>query len=76
MAGNDADQVQDQDLGGQESREPHHVRLPGFLVEDDIGLGDVIQRATTAIGIRPCGGCTKRAEALNRQIVFTSRRTS
>jgi len=35
---------------------PHRVRLPGFLVEQEIGLGDVIKRATSAIGIRPCAG--------------------
>jgi len=29
------------------------------------GLGDVIKGATTAVGIKPCEGCQKRAEALN-----------
>lgn len=54
---------------------PHRIRLPGFLVEDDIGLGDVIRRTTSAIGIRPCGGCDRRAGALNRWVVFTGRRS-
>jgi hypothetical protein len=28
-------------------------------------VGDVIANATSAVGVRPCGGCKKRAEALN-----------
>jgi len=31
-----------------------------------IGLGDVIKFITSAIGIKPCAGCQKRAEKLNR----------
>jgi hypothetical protein len=51
----------------------HRVRLPRFLTDEDIGLGDVIKRATTAVGIQPCGGCAKRAEALNRWMTFSGR---
>jgi hypothetical protein len=51
----------------------HRVRLPGFLVEDTIGLGDVITRVTYAVGISPCGGCKRRAAALNRWVAFTRR---
>ena len=28
------------------TRPPHQVRLPGFVADDDIGLGDVVKRAT------------------------------
>ncbi len=52
-------------------RPPHRVRLPGFLIEDEIGLGDVIKKTTYAMGIQPCGGCEKRAAALNRWMTFT-----
>ena len=38
--------------------------------EQDKGLGDTIQRATSAIGIKPCGKCRKRAEALNRRFPY------
>jgi hypothetical protein len=55
---------------------PHRVRLPRFVVDEDIGLGDTIKHATSSVGIRPCGGCTKRAEMLNRWIVFSGRRPS
>lgn len=54
----------------------HTVRLPGFLIERDVGLGDVIKQATTYIGIRPCGGCQRRAGALNRWMTFTRRNPS
>jgi hypothetical protein len=53
----------------------HRIRLPGFVAEHDVGLGDVIKRATSAIGLRPCGGCARRAATLNRWLVFTGRRT-
>jgi hypothetical protein len=54
--------------------QPYRVRLPGFVKDEEIGLGDVIKRATSAIGIRPCGGCEGRAAALNRRFVITGRR--
>jgi hypothetical protein len=56
-------------------REPRRVRLPGFVSDEDIGLGDAIKRATSAVGIKPCGGCRRRAAALNRWVVFTGPRS-
>lgn len=50
---------------------PVRVRLPGFVNEEEIGLGDVIKRATAYLGVQPCEGCHRRAAALNRRIVFT-----
>ena len=49
----------------------HRVHLPGFLIEQEVGLGDVIKRASAVVGIRPCGGCDKRAATLNRWMTFT-----
>jgi len=54
--------------------QPYHVRLPGFISDEDIGLGDVIKRATSAVGIRPCGGCGRRVGQLNRWVVFSGSR--
>ncbi|MEA2188365.1 MAG: hypothetical protein QOK16_3376 [Solirubrobacteraceae bacterium] len=54
----------------RQEREPYRMRLPGLVSDQDIGLGDVITKSTTALGIRPCGGCAQRAEALNRWMVF------
>ena len=56
-------------------KEPYRLRIPGFLVEFEIGLGDVIKRATGAVGIKPCGGCLKRADALNQWVSFSRKRT-
>jgi len=50
---------------------PYRVRLPGFVAEEAVGLGDVVQRMTYAIGIKPCVGCEQRAAAMNRWMVFT-----
>jgi hypothetical protein len=58
----------------ENSRQPIRIRLPGFITEEEIGLGDVIKRVTTTSGIRPCGGCGQRAAALNRWLVFSGRR--
>jgi len=53
---------------------PYQVRLPGFVSEKAVGLGDVITYATSVIGIKGCGGCAKRAAALNRRLTFSGRR--
>jgi hypothetical protein len=55
-------------------RRPYKVRLPGFISDEDIGLGDAIKSATSAIGIKPCGGCAHRAAALNRWMVISGKR--
>lgn len=61
----------DQNSNPQQQDQPaHRVRLPGF-VSEDVGLGDVIKRTTSYFGIKPCGGCERRAAALNRWMRFT-----
>jgi hypothetical protein len=55
-------------------RQPHRIRLPGFVKDEDIGLGDALKRVTYAVGIKPCGGCEQRAAVLNRWMVFSSKR--
>ncbi|MCX4961255.1 hypothetical protein [Streptomyces virginiae] len=61
------------DQGVSETPPTPRVRLPRLVTDEEIGLGDVIKRATATIGIRPCGGCRRRAEALNRWVGFGSR---
>jgi len=63
--------VKSKDRGAEPEHRPHRVRLPGFLNEEEIGLGDALKRVTYAVGIRPCGGCEKRAASLNRWMRFT-----
>ncbi len=55
-------------------RQPYRVRLPGFVSDQDVGLGDAIKHATSTIGISPCGGCARRAATLNRWLAFSGRR--
>ena len=49
----------------------HRVRLPGFLIEEEVGLGGLIKKTTYAMGIKPCSGCEKRAAVLNRWMTFS-----
>jgi hypothetical protein len=58
---------------GTKERPAHRIRLPGFVSDEDIGLGDVVSRATSLFGIKPCEGCKRRAAALNRWMVFSGR---
>jgi hypothetical protein len=51
-------------------RQPYRVRLPGFVTDEEIGLGDTIKRAASYFGARPCGGCEQRRVALNRWMTF------
>ncbi|SOD41686.1 hypothetical protein [Nitrosovibrio sp. Nv4] len=53
----------------------HRVRLPGFIADEEIGLGDAVKRATSFFGIQPCRGCARRAAALDRWLVFINRRS-
>lgn len=34
--------------------------------QDSRGLGDTIAKAARTLGIRPCGGCKRRQQQLNR----------
>jgi len=49
----------------------HRVKLPGFLVRREVGLGDVVKGVTSSIGIKPCVGCERRAAVLNRWLSFS-----
>lgn len=57
----------------QVGRHAHRIFLPPFITNEEIGLGDVISRTTSYVGITPCGGCRRRAAALNRWVAFTPR---
>lgn len=51
-------------------RQPRPLRLPGFVGDEEIGLGDAIKRAASYFGASPCGGCEQRRAALNRWVTF------
>jgi hypothetical protein len=50
---------------------PRRVRLPGFVPDEPVGLGDAVMRVSSAAGVRPCRGCAERARRLNNWMVFT-----
>jgi hypothetical protein len=65
------DPIQSDDPPSTGGRAPLRVRLPGFVRDDELGLGDVVKRVTYVLGIKPCGGCETRAAAMNRWMSFT-----
>lgn len=60
---------------GKEHRDPKpfRVRMPGFVHDEDIGLGQAIKYVTARAGVRPCGGCERRAATLDRWVVLSPR---
>jgi hypothetical protein len=64
-------QTEDPNRTNDTQLRPYRVRLPGFVTDEEIGLGDAVKRVTYAMGIKPCGGCERRAAAMNRWMVFT-----
>jgi hypothetical protein len=67
--------MKEKDGNNQKTERPaHRVRLPGFITDEDVGLGDVVKRMAYAAGIRPCGGCEQRAATLNRWLAFSGSR--
>ena len=59
--------------GAERQRKPYRVRLPGFVSDEEVGLGDAVKRTTRTFGINPCGGCIRRAAVLNRWFVLSGR---
>lgn len=49
------------------------VRLPGFVSDDSIGAGSLLKRVSASMGIAPCGGCARRAAALDRWVAVSGR---
>lgn len=63
-----------QDTGVEDgTRSKYRISVPG-LISEELGLGDVISRISSAAGISPCGGCRRRTQALNAWVSFSPRR--
>ena len=54
-----------------ESSVPFVIHLPGFIKDDVVGLGEIIKRATAAIGIPSCDSCGRRARLLSRFVAVS-----
>jgi hypothetical protein len=66
--------VEVEELGSERAtRAKYRISVPG-LVSRQIGLGDVIGRTASLAGLTPCGGCQRRAQALNSWLAFSPRR--
>ena len=50
------------------SEEPIRIIGPEHRVPK--GLGDTIKKVTDKLGIKQCGGCKKRQDALNRLVPY------
>jgi hypothetical protein len=50
----------------EERGSKHSIRLPRFLVDEPVGLGQVVKRITKLIGVQPCGACEDRAARLDQ----------
>jgi hypothetical protein len=61
------------DTAHEDEQSRHRVRLPGFVTDTEIGLGDVIKTVTHRFGVKPCAGCEKRAASLNEWLRFSAR---
>lgn len=59
----------------QEEKKPVNLKIPGFLRDDEatVGLGDLIKRVTTSVGIKPCEPCNKRAQILNTWMTISKK---
>jgi hypothetical protein len=57
----------------EQEQKPHRLRLPAFVTDETIGLGDAIKRVAWTVGINPCRGCERRAAMLNRWFVLAGR---
>jgi hypothetical protein len=47
---------------------PDPVRVKVPFLKSGVSLGDLVAKATKAVGIQPCGGCKGRQAALNRAV--------
>jgi hypothetical protein len=68
-------QIEDRGPSCTAEHQPHRVRLPGFVSDEEIGLGDVIKRAASYVGAQSCGGCERRRVSLNHWMTFSNGRT-
>ena len=48
----------------------HTIVLPTFLLGREVGLGQLLKRVTTSVGVRPCAQCEQRAARLDHWLRF------
>ena len=60
-----------------EAREPAELNegFPQPQPASSKGFGDTIAKMTSKVGIKPCGGCQKRKELLNKMLPYKTENT-
>ena len=68
--------VQDKDSDHNRVGRPYRLRLPGFVSDEDLGLGDALKNVPSYFGAQACGGCERRRVALNGWMTLSKGRLS
>ncbi len=50
---------------------PRVLRMPRFLIREELGLGELVKRVLAGFGVRPCAACGRRAQALDAMLVLS-----
>jgi hypothetical protein len=58
----------------QSNKKPYKMQIPGFVASEEIGLGDLVKRTTSFMGIKTCSGCERRAQKLNNILTFSGKK--
>jgi hypothetical protein len=51
-------------------RTAYTIRVPTFVFGHEMGLGDILKRISTSLGVGPCARCDERAACLNSWLRF------
>ncbi len=62
-------------MNERQSKPPPGRRVPSRVTPEELaqksrGLGDTIEQITRKVGMKPCGGCKKRRDWLNRKVPY------
>lgn len=52
----------------------HVIQVPFLGPEQSVGLGDLVAKVTTSVGITPCEPCEKRRARMNAWVVIEPRK--
>lgn len=59
-------------MSNEQHLQPRHaVRLPRFITDESVGLGQVVKRVTGSLGFRACRSCEERAARLDQWLRFS-----
>lgn len=56
----------------EDIRSKVNIRIPGL--KKGVGAGDMVAKATKAVGIEPCDECEKRRQWMNRMLRLSGKK--